>query len=193
MSDFGFPRFNLSTIHTNNNHCACTCICTCYQSLQCQSHQHNQCNQHNQHKQCNQYDKYNCDNLVKRSNLDPAAIADYFLMEYYKNTSNNGWNSIQHLFDHKCIVMYKDRYIGNENDLLNGLSSDHIRRANYYNINIKWLVINNFNILINVFGHIQFVSFSHDVSNIIPFSETFVITLNEKNNSLFCTHHLLDF
>jgi hypothetical protein len=126
-----------------------------------------------------------------QSGPDPATVSNAFITEYYKNISFIGWNSVQHIFDHKCIVMLQDRNIGNEYDLLNMLSSTHIKRANYDNLRPKWLVINNNSILISVFGSMQFVLFNDNVSNVFPFSESFVLTLN-TNNTVCCTHHILD-
>lgn len=125
---------------------------------------------------------------------DPATISNSFLTEYYKHTSLIGWNFVQNLFDHKCVVMLQDKNLGNEYDLLNFLSSNYIKSANYDNLRPKWVVINNTTLLVSVFGNIQFVSFNGDISNVIPFSESFVLTLSSNNNhnTVCCTHHILD-
>lgn len=126
--------------------------------------------------------------------IDSIAVTKYFITEYYRNVSNFGWNSIQNLFDSKCIVMLKDKNVGNEYELLNLLSLESVKRANYGNLRIKCTIINSTNLLINAFGQIQFVSFSGQISNMIPFTETFVLTLiDTTNNTVSCTRHIFDF
>src|SRR5437764_745296 len=82
--------------------------------------------------------------------IDSIAVTKYFITEYYRNVSNLGWNSIQNLFDSKCAVMLKDKNVGNEYELLNLLSLESIKRANYGNLRIKCTIINSTNLLINV-------------------------------------------
>lgn len=139
---------------------------------------------------------HNCGNTNLAHNrqnqsLDPSTVVNHFLIEYYRNASNIGWNATMYLFDQQCTVMCRDKNVGNAYDFLNALSSEYIKRANYDSLRSKWMAINNNSVLINVFGHIQFVGFNSHLTNIIPFTETFVLTANNGNVS--CTHHMLDF
>jgi hypothetical protein len=123
--------------------------------------------------------------------IEPATLADHFLREYYHGTSNSGWNAVQHLFDHDCVVMVKDKNVGNAHDLLNSFSSEYIKRANYDNLRTKWIVLSNDTLMINVFGHIQLVGFHGHVSYPMVFSETFIVQVSGNNAK--CTHHTIDF
>lgn len=140
------------------------------------------------HKGCN-----NCHAYQNNQNpgLDPSLIVNHFLIEYYRNASNIGWNATMYLFDQSCAVMCKDKHVGNAYDFLNLLSTEYVKRANYDSLRSKWIGLNNNSVLINVFGNIQFVGFSGSVTNIIPFTESFVLTAN--NNNVTCTHHMIDF
>jgi hypothetical protein len=130
-----------------------------------------------------------CANQPIQNNV--SAIVNHFLIEYYRNTSNIGWNAAMYLFDKNCVVMFKDKNVGNSYDFLNVLSTESIKRANYNSIRSKWMTLSNNSVLINVFGNIQYVEFSGNMSTIIPFTETFVLTGN--NGNFTCTHHMLDF
>lgn len=124
-------------------------------------------------------------------NIDPSLVVDHFLVEYYRNTSNIGWNATMYLFDQHCTVMCKDKNVGNAYDFLNVLSTEYVKRANYESLRSKWIRLSNNIVLINVFGLIQFVGFNGNMTNILPFTETFVLTAN--NGNVTCTHHLMDF
>ena len=82
-------------------------------------------------------------------------IISNYIMEYYKNINNIGWNAILYLFDPACVTMLKDKKVGNAYDLLNKLATENIKKANYCNLNSKWALINNNNILVNTFGFIS--------------------------------------
>lgn len=171
----GIFRFNQNSCMNCQN--CCSCNSNAHQNLQ------NIFQNQNQNQNCNQ-------NQV----IDPAAVANAFLTEYYKNTSLIGWNFVQNMFDHNCVVMLQDTKIGNEYDLLSTLSSMYIKRANYEELRPKWSVINNNSLLINIFGKLQLVSFNGNTSNSVPFSESFVLSLSTVNNNniVSCTHHMLD-
>lgn len=140
----------------------------------------------------------NTDNIIQTPSVthaytfpdEPVNIVNTFMTEYYGNVSNIGWNAVQHLFDHNCTVFTRDKIVGNETDLLNTLSYDFIKRAEYFDIRHKWIILNN-SILITVFGSIQFVYFSEIYSMVFPFSETFL--LNMVNGTIKCTHHVFEF
>lgn len=108
-------------------------------------------------------------------NIEPSTVASRFLSEYYQNVSHTGWNAVTYLFDSNCTVLCKDKHIGNYYDLLNGLSSEYAKRANYANLRSKWVVTSNDTIVVNVFGTIQFVTFSEHVHTPVTFTETFVL------------------
>ena len=132
----------------------------------------------------------NCNNNQTQI-IDSSSIVNHFIGEYYRNTSNIGWNASMYLFDHHCIVICKNKHIGNFYDFLCILSTDYIKRANYDSLRSTWMGLSNNIILINMFGRIQFVGFNGALSTIIPFTETFVLSLNNKNIS--CTYHMIDF
>lgn len=130
-----------------------------------------------------------CQNNQLYTNLE--FIANSFIIEYYKNVSNTGWNAVMYLFDHQCTVMFRDKYIGNSYDLLNALSIEYIKRANYDILRTKWLLINQDTMLLQIFGNIQFVQFNGNSFCTVPFTETFVLK-NDKTN-IKCTHHIIDY
>jgi hypothetical protein len=118
-------------------------------------------------------------------------LTNNFLGDYYSNISYNGWNSVGYLFDHSCGTIIKDKPIGNYHNLLEILSANYIKKANYANLSIKWSLQTDC-IIINVFGIIQFVSFMNVNSNISSFSETFIIK-QFPDNKFRCTAHMFDF
>jgi hypothetical protein len=79
-------------------------------------------------------------------------VFNNFMAEYYRNVSTIGWNVVTNLFDPQCVVLYRDKNIGNAFALLNTLSVDYIKRANYSNIRAKWIVPDINTMIINVFG-----------------------------------------
>lgn len=134
----------------------------------------------------------NCGHCVNHSNdVDPSTVTTQFVTEYYTNVSNNGWNAVQYLFDHGCIVMCKEKHVGNAHDLLNLFSSEFIKRANYGDTRTKWILVDNANLLITVFGYMQFVNFNEVYSRALSFSETFILSLD--NGIIKCIHHVIDF
>jgi len=134
----------------------------------------------------------NCTTLNQSSTLDPGNVADRFVAEYYRNVTNNGWNSCLYLFDHNCVVLCKSKNVGTAYDMLDIFSSEYIKKASYDQLRTKWVVINSTTLLINVFGRIQFVGSFGNVSSITSFTETFVLNLNQSNGVIKCTHHLMD-
>lgn len=134
----------------------------------------------------------NYDNYCSRVHVDPENVVSQFVSEYYRKVSNVGWNIVMHLFDQNSVVIIKNKNVGNSYNMLNFLSSENVRRANYDGIRTKWVVIEKTKLLINVFGQIQFVAFNGNVSRITTFAETFVLTI-DKNGNVKCTHNLLDF
>lgn len=129
---------------------------------------------------------------LNRSYIDPEIIATNFLMEYYRNVSNSGWNTVMYLFDPNSSIICRKRNIGTAYDMLNVFSAESIKRANYDSLRPKWLIVDNNTMMINVFGLIQFVTFSDQISAIIPFTETFILK-GDQNNNVKCTHHIFDF
>lgn len=136
---------------------------------------------------------YQRDNIgTNITNVNPESVANQFVSEYYRKVSNIGWNTVVHMFDQNCIVNIKNKNIGNSHNMLNFLSSEYIKRANYDNLRVKWFVIEKNKLLINVFGQIQFVTFGENVSKITTFTETFILT-GKNNGDIKCTYHLIDF
>ena len=135
----------------------------------------------------------NC--LAVQQKIDPQTIVNYFLNEYYGNTMTSGWNLTMRLFDKNCKVMFRDKYIGNSYDLLTFLTSQSVSRAYYDSLKAKWTRINDANLLINIFGRIQYISYNGYGTQIMYFSETFIITGNLVNNipTVSCTCHIIDF
>ena len=136
----------------------------------------------------NGYNKCNCPNSSHVP--DPMSIINNFIIEYYRNVSNVGWNSIMYLFDPNCTVICKDKKLGNAYDMLNAFSTEYIKRANYDSLRIKSVIIDNNNVLVNVFGNIQFVSFNGNKSKVFTFSESFI--LSSINGYVKCTQHIFD-
>lgn len=122
------------------------------------------------------------------NSVNPASVANQFLMEYYRGNSYVGWNMVAYLFDTNCIVYFKENLFNNFYDFINYISSENIKRANYGFIKSKWFVISSDIMLINTIGTLQFVSFNNLLTNILPFSEIFILKIN-KNNVVKCTHH----
>jgi hypothetical protein len=134
-----------------------------------------------------------CENHQNQNRtVNPDSVARQFLSEYYRKVSNIGWNVVTDLFERNCVVIVKNKNVGNSYDMLNALSSEYIKRANYDNIRSKWVLISRDKMLLSVFGNIQFVLFNGSVSKIMQFNETFVLT-GYPDGSVKCTHHLMDF
>jgi hypothetical protein len=161
-------------------------ICTAHQS-------HNTyCQAHNIHCQAHITNHNNIHNKVQK--VDPQTadkIFNNFMIEYYRNVSAIGWNVVTYLFDPACIILYRDKNIGNVFGLLNALSVDNVKRANYSNIRSKWIIPDINTMVINVFGFIQLISFNNEYGQYVPFTDTFIIK-NDQNGTR-CTHYILDY
>lgn len=129
--------------------------------------------------------------MIIHNQIDPETAVSHFSNEYYLGVSSSGWNTVQHLFDHSCSVIFRDKVIGNEHNLLNLLSSDFIRGAKYPVIRSKWIVLDSNRILLNVFGTMQFINSYGFSLPTMPFTESFILVLN--NNRISCTHHIFDY
>lgn len=136
--------------------------------------------------------KYNQNqqNIIQTS-MDPGSVANQFFNEYYRNVSYCGWNAVTHLFDVNNIVICKDKILGNSYIMLDIFSKMHIKRANYDNLNMKWIVLDNNTMVLNIFGQIQFVLFNEHYNDIIPFTESFILKIIDNN--IKCSHHIFDF
>ncbi len=134
----------------------------------------------------------NCKCLANQNrSLDPSLVSNHFIIEYYKNTSNFGWNNTMHLFDTNCSVVCKNKHIGNEYDLLYLLLSENIKRAGYDKIKTGWMITGSDTIMVHVFGNIQFVSFNERDVRTMPFMELFVLKI--VGNNIKCVHHVFNF
>ena len=91
--------------------------------------------------------------------------------------------------------MFRDKYLGNSYDLLSFLSSQYVSRAYYDSLKAKWTQINDATLLINVFGRIQFISYSGYGTQIMYFSETFLLSGSIINGipTVSCTYQIIDF
>lgn len=132
----------------------------------------------------------NCQTNQNRS-LDPTLTANYFITEYYKNTSNYGWNNTMHLFDTNCSVVCRNKHIGNSYDLLYLFMSENIKRASYDKIKTGWMITGPDTMMIHVFGNIRFIAFNEGNVRILPFMELFVLKIVGDN--IKCIHHVLNF
>lgn len=146
--------------------------------------------QYNPHCTCNKCDnkQFNC---VKKD-INADLVANQFLFEYYRKVSNVGWNSVMYLFDQNCNVIVKNKKVGNAHQMLNYFSTEYIKGANYDKLKANWIVLSREKLLINVFGQFQLVAFNGQISKIVPFTETFVLTIQQDVN-IKCTDHILEF
>jgi len=124
--------------------------------------------------------------------VNTEKVVDNFIYEYYKKVSDTGWNTTTHLFSHKCEVLYKNKNIGNEHDLINILSSELIKRAIYSELKFNWIVLSNDILLINVFGSLQFISYIDEYGHPIVFTETFILK-HKKDGNIMCYYHIFNF
>lgn len=122
--------------------------------------------------------------------VDAGTAVNNFIIEYYRNVTNTGWNACLYLFDKECVVFCKNTHVGNAVDMMSTLATESVRRANFNDVRSKWIAINTNTVLISVYGRIQFVGYNERHGPSIPFAETFV--LNATNGVVKCTHHLLD-
>ncbi len=131
--------------------------------------------------------------IISQNQIDPGTVANHFIIEYYRNVSNIGWNACVYLFDANCVVTCKDKNLGNAHGFLNFLSSESIKRANFDKMKTGWLLLTADTMMIHVFGHIQFVSFDtrFKTSLWLPFIEIFILKICDNN--IRCTHHIFNF
>jgi hypothetical protein len=123
--------------------------------------------------------------------LDPGLVSNYFITEYYKNTSNHGWNNTMYLFDTNCSVICKNKHLGNEYDLLHMLLTENIKKASYDKVRSGWAITGSDSMTIHVFGNIQFTTFNDRNTKTLPFMELFVLKIIGSN--IKCVHHVFNF
>ena len=131
-------------------------------------------------------------NTVNLQPVNPEKIVDNFIYEYYKKVSESGWNTTTHLFSHNCEVLYKNKIIGNEHDLVNILSTELIKKAIYSELNINWIVLSDDILMINIFGRLQFISYINEYGYPFVFTETFILK-HAENNNIMCYYHIFNF
>jgi hypothetical protein len=120
------------------------------------------------------------------------ALANHFLEEYYSNIIHNGWNSVQYFYSPDATIICNTQIYNGGHEFLNALSQDYIRRANYGESQASWYQIDESKMIINVFGEIQLVSFTGNHSEIIYFSDSFVIRAY-PDSTYAVTHHTFNF
>lgn len=130
-------------------------------------------------------------NFNNNTNKNISSIVNDYVKKYYNITSTSGWIKAMNLFEKNNICIYKRKHIGNSYDLLDNILFQQIKRANYNNLKVSWINLDN-KITINVIGKIQFVSFNGTNSDIYFFSETFVIN-NINTNDIKSSSHIFDF
>jgi hypothetical protein len=130
-------------------------------------------------------------NFNNNTNKNISSIVNDYVKNYYNITSTSGWIKAMNLFEKNNICIYKRKHIGNSYDLLDNILFQQIKRANYNNLKVSWINLDN-KITINVIGKIQFVSFNGTNSDIYFFSETFVIN-NINTNDIKSSSHIFDF
>lgn len=114
-----------------------------------------------------------------KNKIDPTILVDNFISEYYQTVSNIGWNNITSLYFPNAQIMVRDRIIGNHHDFVSLLTKNYIKRANYGGARIKWVVISDDTIVLNVYGTIQVVNFLGVVYDVENFTETFILKLSD--------------
>jgi hypothetical protein len=191
------PILNTNNTHSNHNHCngyvnnccsnnccsnkCCSNKCCLYNSCNCNRN----CNNYN-----NQSSSHDHGNHQPSGNVDAGTAVNNFIIEYYRNVTNTGWNACLYLFDKECVVFCKNTHVGNAIDMMNTLAAESVRRAVFNDVRSKWIGIDANTVLVSVYGRIQFVGYNERHGPSTPFAETFV--LNATNGVVKCTHHLLD-
>jgi uncharacterized membrane protein len=129
---------------------------------------------------------------MNNSNINKIEqLTNNFLQDYYSKTSEDGWNTVQHLYEPYSIINYNSNKLHGGYELLNYLSYNYVKKANYKNLKTSWFIIDNLSIVINIFGNIQFVSFFNSLSKFHTFSECFIIKM--ISNKCHVSHHSFDY
>lgn len=130
--------------------------------------------------------------------IEPGKLADIFSYKYYYMVSNFGWNTIYPLFDKNCTNNCKNftdthncKQNLNVNEFVDVFKNAGIKRANFDDLSLNWVIVSNNRIVINVFGDMQFVAVNEQLSEPNKFAESFV--LENNNGNILCIHHTLDF
>lgn len=175
-----------------NNRCYCPAVavaltdncCINYSNKCCHDrcdYHINHSNQSNQSNQCNHINNNNQHNLNNniKSNIDGAAAVSGLMEKYYNSIYNTGWCSIstQNMYHKDATIFYNNNMFSSPYDLLNYLSSNYIKRAEYDIRQVSWNIdIGDPNkLMINVSGLLKYINFMGEYSDIHTFSDSFIV------------------
>jgi len=175
--------------------------------------QYDYCNSRNRHNTCN---ICNICNICKNNKyVNPFEIENTtetyetyesyeyivssFLRNYYDTIATNGWNHVQDMFHHDCVVVFKGVNVGNSYDMLTILARENIKNAIYSDIHINWVTLPNAtfmteqkSVVITVSCNVQFITYTNIYYNPIRMIETFIIS--PSSNSVYkCSRQIIDF
>ena len=174
--------------------CKCECKCKCKVDYVCE------CNHHtnpvsschifpNSNRWYKEYSDVESKDNTGLTSDQANELVTFFIDEYYSKVHNLGWNAILHIYVADAIISCNGNVYTSGPHFLNGMSQGYIKRANYLLHSATWSIIDENTILVTVFGEVQLVSFTGDVSGVGNFSDTFIIRAAPNKTYGVLNHH----
>jgi hypothetical protein len=129
-------------------------------------------------------------NIQPNNILDYKTVANDFCNLYYTTMLTRGISGTLSLFSQDALCIFNsNEFIGMYN-LMSFFSTRGINKIVYSNLNFIPVLIDTTKLMIQVTGSCQFITFWNQLTNIEPFTETFILELN-LNNSLVINKYIL--
>lgn len=122
---------------------------------------------------------YDIDMSFVREKLNPNFVANEFCNLYYTLVMTYGVLSVMYLFENTCDCIYDNLAYNNYYDVIKKMLCEGISKMLYYNTKCSTMILSNDRLLIQVTGNVQCVTYSNITSCIKPFTETFILRVND--------------
>lgn len=113
--------------------------------------------------------------------ISEKIIKENFLDSYYKTISNEGFCKIANFFTNNATCMVNSNIYDNAQNMIIDLLHNSHDKCEYHEWNCSVQEIKDF-VLLNIVGKFIIINLNGEKSDLMNFSETFVLT---KNNNTF--------
>lgn len=109
-------------------------------------------------------------------------IKENFLDNYYKTISNEGFSKIASFFTNNAFCMVNDNTYDNAQNMIIDLLHNSHDKCEYHDWSCSLQEIKDL-LLLNVVGKMIIINLNGEKSDLMNFSETFVLIKNNNNNN----------
>lgn len=127
--------------------------------------------------------------IYSQPKLNQTEMSYAFCNLYYSNVHTKGLSAVLHLFDisAKCNINGSE-HVGMHNILVK-FAEANISKMSYDKLSCNSQIIDN-SLLIQVTGLTQYITFSNSFTNIVPFSEIFILKPVNNTSTFHVTNYI---